>query len=525
MLKINKNTGGRFLWPFYLTNFRSIVSITGLLLILLNSACRKFIEVPAPSTSINGDNVYTIDATAISVVTGFYTSFSQGNMTGFASTVNPGSVFFPCGLSSDELVPYNLANGNRFYTNSLSSTDGSNTIWTLAYNYVFKSNAAVEGLTKSTTLTPAVKQQLLGEAKFFRAFCYFYLVNLYGGVPLALSTDPEVNRLLSRSSVDVVYQQIIDDLKEAQELLSDNFLGSDLLTGTNQRIRPTKWAATALLARVYLYNKQYQNAKDEATSVINQTTIFYLEPDLNAAFLMNSHETIWALQPVMAGGGGGNYGYNTGEGRLSVLPATGPNTLDNPAFPVYLSDYIVNSFEPGDLRRINWIDSVTVGPTTYNYAYKYKAGLSQTTVTEYSIVFRLSELFLIRAEANARLNNIAGAAGDLNTIRDRARATATVAIPNPLPVLSSSLSQTQLYTAVEHERQTELFTEWGHRWLDLKRTSGFTDASKTRADEVMPAITSAKGGTWDANWKLYPIPQSEISLDPNLKNAQNPGYN
>ncbi|WP_315815288.1 RagB/SusD family nutrient uptake outer membrane protein [Paraflavitalea speifideaquila] len=99
----------------------------------------------------------------------------------------------------------------------------------MLYNFVFKCNAAIEGLTRSTTLTPAVKQQLLGEAKFMQAFMYFYLVNEFGDVPLALTTDPQANTLLARSPQAKVYEQIITDLLEAEQQLSNDYLDVTLV--------------------------------------------------------------------------------------------------------------------------------------------------------------------------------------------------------------------------------------------------------------------------------------------------------
>jgi len=496
--------------------------LCGILIVIFSAGCKKFVDVGASKTSITQANVYKNDISAIQVLTGLYANLSATN-NGAASltNINLGTVFFVSGLSADEYMLYNRTNDQlyRLYSNSLSSA-ADNIYWQDLYSYIFITNAAIEGVSESTSLTPSIKQQLLGESKFFRAFCYFYLVNSFGDVPLALTTDPNVTSMLPRASKTDVYAQIESDLKDAKQLLSPNFLDGSLRNTTNERVRLTKWAAGALLARTYLYENKYNEAEAEADAVITSGR-FSLLPDISQVFLKNSGETIWSLQPVYASS---SDGYNTGEGKLFVLPSTGPNTGGSPSYPVYLSSYALNNFEPGDIRRTKWVDSVTAGGFTYFYPAKYKAGLSQTSVTEYSIVFRLAEQYLIRAEARARQNNISGAVSDLNAIRARSRATATASVPDPLPGLSTSLTQTQLYVAIEHERQSELFTEWAHRWFDLKRTPGFTNPSSTRADEVMLAVTAAKGGAWNPNWKLYPIPQGIINTSTNLKNAQNPGY-
>ncbi len=99
----------------------------------------------------------------------------------------------------------------QFYRNNLNNQ--TPTFWSEIYKHVYTVNVALEGLSKSSTLTPAVKQQLMGEAKFLRAFFYFYLVNLYGDVPLVLTSDYKANSQLARTPGNLIYQQIIADLK------------------------------------------------------------------------------------------------------------------------------------------------------------------------------------------------------------------------------------------------------------------------------------------------------------------------
>lgn len=462
----------------------------------LITSCKKFIEVDFPVTSINAGIVYNTDAQAIGVLTGIYANQSTKRLLGSTDLI---STPLLTGLSSDELALYDLNNADLlpYYSNDLNASIVG-AFWSQIYPVIFVANSAIEGLDKSTLLTPAVKQQLLGEAKFMRAFCYFHLVNLYGDVPLVLSTDHKVNSSLARASKNDVYQQIITDLKEAQNLLSSNYLNGSLqiYAGALEKVRPTKWAATALLARTYLYTGAWSNAESEATSVINNTS--YSLDTLNGVFLKNSKEAIWQLQPVR------NTSFsNTQEGVLFVLPSTGPNT----DFPVFLSNSIVNSFELNDKRRAKWIDSVTVtisgAPTKFYYPFKYKIGNITMPVSEYSMVLRLAEQYLIRAEARAQQNNLSGALADVNTIRTRAG----------LPNLNIN-NQASLLAAIAQERKVELFTEWGHRWFDLKRTN--------TTDAVMNIVTPTKGGTWASTDQLYPIPRGELNKAYNL--IQNPGY-
>jgi hypothetical protein len=481
----------------------SILSLALITVLLtVTTGCKKLVEADPPYTNLNGLNVYESDVTATAVLTGAYVNMSQASFTGggfFGGGSGITSMALFPGMSADELTLFYQGTPSylNYYKNTLTSLNtGSTDFWTNFYKFVAVSNGAIEGIDKSTSLSPAVRKQLLGEARFIRAFCYFYLVNLYGDVPLVLSNNPQVNRLLARAPKDQVYAQIIADLKDAVDLLNSNYVKNDIVSTTTERIRPNKAAAQALLARAYLYKGDNENAETMATNVISNTAM-YDTVSLNNVFLKNSKEAIWQLQPVLTNPS------NTQDARLFVLQASGPNF----SYPVFLSDNIANSFEVNDQRKSQWVGSVTPTPpgtTTFNFPYKYKNIGLTTTVTEYLMVLRLSEQYLIRAEARAQLNNTTGAQSDLNVVRKRAGLPNTTAADKP-----------SLLTAIMKERKVELFTEWGHRWLDLKRTG--------TVDAVMTAVAPQKATTWNTNWQLYPIPTTDMGTDPNL--IQNPGYN
>lgn len=466
--------------------------------VIFSESCKKLVSVNAPATDLNAANVYSSDATAISVLTGLYTSMST---PGNDFTGNPGISLY-LGLSADEFTLFNgISNSNTlyfYYTNALysnaSGSEGSD-FWSPLYYDIYVTNSAIAGLTTSNSLTPSIKQQLLGESYFLRAFYNFYLVNLFGSCPLAMTSNYSINSTLGNTSEVVIYQQIVTDLKQAQGLLSSEYLDGNLnpyTPGNIQKARPTKWAAMALLAKTYLYTQDWIDAETEADSLINNGSLFSLN-SLSDVFLENSNEAIWQLQPV-------NSQENTADAWIFVLPSTGPDNTH----PVYLSSQLLNSFEPLDQRRYNWVDSITVSGTTYYFPYKYKSATPGASLTEYLMVFRLGEQYLIRSEARAEQGNVGGAQADLNIIRSRAGLANT-----------SASNKTSLLSALMYERQVELFSEWGNRWLDLKRTNS--------VDPIMTQACPQKNNAmWNAYQQLYPIPYSDIISDPNLK--QNPGY-
>ncbi|RYY27207.1 MAG: RagB/SusD family nutrient uptake outer membrane protein, partial [Chitinophagaceae bacterium] len=466
--------------------------ITSLLifgLLLSVSACKKFVQVGPPVTSLNQDNIYENDKTAIASLTGIYIQLSNNN--------NLDLSIYP-GLSSDELTLYSGVTSNQelidFYKNSLkASTSYGSNYWGKLYNVIFNINAAIEGLSSSSKLTPEIKQKLLGEAYFLRGYVYFYLTNLFGDVPLALTTEYTTNSNLVKSPKDLVFGQILSDLNQAKGLLSPSYLDASLIKVSTERVRPVQSAASAMLARTFLYKGDYINAEKEASLVLANTSS-YDTVSLNNVFIKNSKETIWSIQPVI------NVG-NTADARLFIIPGTGPSTT----YWASLSSNMLSAFETGDKRLVNWVSSVTVSGKTYFFPYKYKvvSTVPVTTSSEYLVVLRLGEQYLIRAEARAQLGNLAGALNDLNLIRKRARLSA-----------STATTKTDILTAIIRERQVELFAEGAHRWLDLKRTNTI--------DNVMSTVTSQKGGVWNSSWALYPIGQEILDRSPSL--SQNPGY-
>lgn len=473
--------------------FSKLVGLT-LVFGTLLSGCEKLVTVPDPTTKLVATTVFSDDATAASVLTGIYSQLSTDMMSGYSS------VSALMGVAADELTCYtNDVGQSSFYTNRYI---GGYDYWKVPYQNVYITNTVLEGLDKSTTVSANIKQQLIGEAKFVRALMYFYLVNLYGDVPLVLGTDYKVNAVVKRTAKNLVYAQIVQDLIDAQQYLTDDYRSPSNLT-TAERIRPNKGAATALLARVYMYMGKYPEAEAQASLLINQTNRYRLVDDLNQVFLKNSTEAIWQLFPSIPN-------YNTNDGLLFILTQA-PDVYVN---TVSISPSLINSFEAGDKRRTNWVGNITVGNTTYYYPYKYKLYERAVTITEYVMVFRLAEQYLIRAEARIQQGNMQEGIADLNIVRKRARAAVSTETPNPLPDLSLSLSKDDAITAVLHERRIELFTELGHRWFDLKRSN--------LIDPVMSIVTPMKGGVWTSDYQLLPIPSVELQRDINL--TQNPGY-
>jgi starch-binding outer membrane protein, SusD/RagB family len=450
------------------------------LMVVFNS-CKKAVEIDEPVNTITTYGAFSTEATATSAVTAIYSNLIN---TGSISKFGNGIITAWVGLSSDELSRLNSGGDIlEFKQNNLLPTNQNCYInfWSAAYFSIYQTNACIEALQNSVSISADNKARLIGECKFLRAYVYFYLVNLWGDIPMPLTSDWRQTVSISRTSKDLVYKQIIEDLKEAQ-----NVLPQDYSVSGGERIRANKFAATALLSRVHLYQKDWVNAELLATSVIDKTSLFNLNSNLNDVYLKNSDESILQMQP-------GNTAFPFAVTEQYFM--TGSSLY-------HLTNELLGAFETGDQRRIKWVSSRVVSGTTYYHPAKYKVrqGTAGGNLAEYYMVLRLAEQYLIRAEARAQQNKVGLSQDDLNVIRSRAGLTATIAN-----------DQASLLLAIEHERQIELFAEWAHRWFDLVRTE--------RATAVLGPI---KGTNWQATDVLFPIPQTE-RLN-NILLTQNPGY-
>ncbi len=445
------------------------------LIFLINSmSCRDFIEIPPPRTDLIRSTVFEGDATALSAADDMYGQMLIGGFGGGFTY----SYTFLGALSADELINFISWDLDFVQFNECAiSPRNSNLayLWDEPYKIIYRANALFEGLSNAQNISQALSQQLIGEALFVRSFCYFYLVNLFGDVPLVLTTDYETNAALARAPTEVVYGQIIRDLLAARDLLSSNYASS-----LSERVRPNSGTVCALLARCYLYTGEWQKAEQESSLLIENSTLYSLEAVGNV-FFKQSKEAIWQIGKITG---------NANEGFLFDFPIS---------FNCSLTSEFVASFEPGDERKSIWIRVENFGDD-YFYPIKYYTP-STTPIIKHSIVLRLAEQYLIRAEARARSGDANGAKDDINAIRNRAGLENTAASDLP-----------SLLLAIEEERRHELFTEWGDRWLDLKRNN--------RLDAVVGPL---KPG-WQPYKQLYPIPESQILNAPAMHDAQNPGY-
>jgi hypothetical protein len=456
-------------------------------------SCNKLVEIDSPTNTIVSEQAFNNDYNANTSINGLYSKLiDQSGALAFGNSATT----LELAIYSDEGALFGTDPGLLpFYTNQLLPNDNVvlTRFWQQPYEIIYRANACLEQLENNNNVSSILRGRLIGETKFLRAYCYFYLLNLFGDVPFLVSSAFKENQNAGRASSEMILSSIIGDLEN-----SLNDLPSDYSSFNNEKIRCTKWAAMALLAKLSLYATNWDKADFYSSAVISSNK-FTLIPNLNNVFLKNSNEAI--LQLHIDGTIGPNYNVLPEPSLIIPLSRT-----KRPL--VFLPNLFYNEFDTVDKRRSAWIDSTVFQGTTYRIPYKYKVGNSSSapgaSATEYYMVLRLAEQYLIRSEAKAQKDDLVNAAGDLNIIRSRAGLGALAFI-----------SKDDAISKILIERKKELFFEWGNRWLDLKRTS--------KIDEIMNVATPQKGSsTWKSAYAKFPIPASEIFRNPNLN--QNSGY-
>lgn len=451
--------------------------LLGSIILLFTYSCDDLVETGTPDNIITIDQGYSDARTVRAIANGLYTQNLLSNGIYYWDLEDY------IGQLADDYIHTatafdDLRNNTYTPTNTYTAVP-----WEDFYKSVFYSNDIINNFPNLTIIPEEEKQIYIGEAKYFRAYSYFVLATLYGNVPYITSTKILETALQGRDSKELIVGKVIQDLKDVEVALENS---------DNPNTKITKWAASALLARQYLYNGNWPEAEAKANDVITNSG-YELEETLEKVFVRSSKETIFKIS------------YN----------GTNPSYLDRtPLAQLYananrfrFTDDLTNSFEAGDLRKTKWTVAKSSG--AYYQQNKYRrTSASSTGEAEDLVRLRLAEQYLIRAEARAqqdKLTGVNGAIADLDSIRLRAG----------LPVLPQTLTKEETLLAVEKERRSEFFLEELHRWWDLVRTG--------RADAVLGNTTNFPNKKWESYKALLPVPEGEIDLNPNLA-PNNPGY-
>jgi hypothetical protein len=454
-------------------------------------SCKKSDLFKAPQNSIPADQAYSTPDRIEKSSVGMYDALQNMNFFG-------GRVLIYADIRGLDAIPNSFFGQMGFYSPTNSSDGTVATAYQGAYRTIYQSNLFIQGFTpKASLVSQAKADQYVGEAKFIRSLCYFYLVNLWAqpynftadashlGVPLVLTAavDPfATSNNLPRSTVKQVYDQIESDLLDAEAKLP--LSASDAFTNV---ARATKGAARGLLMRLYLYKGDWTKANQYADAIIGSNL-----------YALNTNNPITAFRPS----------FTTKESIFSVAMsgADNPNTNNS----------LGQHYGPkarGDIAIS--VDFINLMDTTVDTRYRAFNGDSLVQrfggaywtrkyvglTTDFVPVLRYAEVILSKAEAMAKLATGLDptAVTLLNSIRTRS---------NAAPVAPAT--QQDLINALIKERRIELAFE-GQGSLEFQRN---------KMD--IPAHSTVSLQAWGSNYRVLPIPKYETDKNPNLK--QNDGY-
>jgi hypothetical protein len=437
--------------------------ILSLFAILILAGCRKYLTLD-PYQQVSDDEAITDAGSARAAITGAYDkvqNYYQLNYPVLGYLTGDNVIF------NGTLNQYLQLNQRALSSDNVIITEA----WTQIYAAINSANSVIAAVPAldDPSLPETEKKQITGEAYFIRALAYFDLARGWGGVQLQLkpTTVPAALKGVKRSTLSATYDQVLTDLVQAESLLPDGIT----------RNRAVKNTAIALRARLHLYREEWGEAETDASKIItnsNYTLIAPYKSFFTPPFL--TKESIFEISYSVADANNqwNNWYPSQLGGQFTLQPS--------PAF--------ITKINAGGNRN-SLVATVSIGNVNYVYGNLYFRSAAKD---DPAYVIRIAELYLIRAEARAQLENISGAQDDLNAVRSRAGLQATAAD-----------TKESLLLAIEDENSLEFAFE-AHRWFDLVRTK--------RAGTVL-------GLTDERKW-LFPIPFNDKAADPDLE--QNPSY-
>ncbi|MEM9983720.1 MAG: RagB/SusD family nutrient uptake outer membrane protein [Bacteroidota bacterium] len=501
-----------------MTTIHKIIGCLAMLLFL--ASCEGFLE-KEPFTSVTTENFFQNEDDALRALTAAYATLQFDGQPGPAGHFR----WFWGDIVSDDADKGGSGPNDVAALGRLENFEGraENELlaaeWQANYDMVYYSNIVLENVP-DIEMDPFLKARILAEASFLRAYGYFQLVRVFGGVPLVLKTLSPSEDQIARASADEVWAAIEADLNAA---IPDLLMRSQYDAGDLGRI--TKGAAQAVLLKALLWQEKWDEAATVAADIVNSGE-YRLETDYAFIFTQageNNLESVFEIQYMNASNG--DWG-RFEEGNLSNVFQRARGDFGGFGFNIPTQD-LVDEFEAGDPRlgatvfmegdemgdRGTFTKEATGFPFDY-YSRKYFHNRSEEAPTgdpavngpSNDRVIRYADVLLMYAEAAYHTGNEGTARDLVNQVRERARGGDESVLPDV------TASGSGLLDAIYHERRVELALE-GHRFFDLVRTG--------RAASVMQA--HGKTNFTAGESELFPIPLREIQLSDGLI-EQNPGY-
>jgi hypothetical protein len=470
-------------------------NILAIILLISFCGCKKLLNQP-PLSQLQSNQFWKTPDDANAGIAGIY--------DGLQDMFNTNFIYWGDGRSDNFTYHPTYNDGLPLTLNAiLPSTNGAD--WTPVYETISRANFAIKYIPTITTLDPATSNNYLAQAYAIRAYCYFWLIRLWGNVPLwtvpyeDLSMDPS---LPATPAADIMSKEILPDLLNAYQL-------SDKTAAVVYSVN--SGGIAAMLMDVYMYNHDYANALTWCNTLFGLNR-YSLETTANWKnnFIAPSttKECIFSLY--------WDYIYDGGN-KTSTQIGAGDTNSDFAVDPALFAYYAAT---PTDIRSAQSVDlKVSAHDKVNKY---YAANLDKTgnqiypASTQANIQFslyRLADIYLLRAEALVQTNDLPNALIYLNFVHVRAGLTAYTALTLSTPAL--------MLAAILKERQYELFCE-GKRWFDLQRNGLIVSTMSPFISQRLVAKGFPAAGFGDPNKIFWPINQNVLNANQRL--SQNPGY-
>lgn len=482
---------------------------------MIFAGCESFLA-EEPRDVLSPESFFNSDKEVRQAINGVYAPLYNGSLYGSYGIKR----FYMYG--ADVIEPSREGGGSlndiNNYTLSVSRDAGARGAWEELYSIVQNANLILSRISENENISEEGRDQFMGETLFLRSFAYYHLTNMFGDVPYYRDNmTVEESQDLERTDKTQIRNDLIQDLEQAESLLPSSYSDSELG-------RPTKWAAATLMSKIYLIQEEWQEARDKAVEIINNSPHRLLDDYADVFDPDNefNDEVIWSI--VFVKDINPTITTDLFTPRLRDEPADASErealgealAARNEGFTGYglavAKCGFVDEFPEDDLRRSSNIVTNYLG-FELNYSYMPKMwNLDQVNSPrqnhgENYIIFRLADVYLMAAEAENELNGPAGAYQYINRVRERAYEP-----DQPL----SGLSQQEFTDALVAEHRWELAGE-GHRRFFLIRKGVLEE----RIQNTRHCAYNPKEN-FQPHHTLFPIPEEEIELNPNL--TQNPGY-
>ncbi|UCS92201.1 RagB/SusD family nutrient uptake outer membrane protein [Echinicola marina] len=478
-------------------------------------ACTDFLK-EEPSDRYVIDNFYSGQSDAEAAVTAVYQQLYS---------IYERHIFLLNALPTDD-EKNGLGMPNQFlqnleYLRHTSENQFVREMWQRNYSGIARANTAIINIP-AIDMDEVIRDRLVGEAKFLRALYYFNLVRFHGGVPLILKLESVEDALGPRASESEVYEQIVQDLSDAELTLPSSYTDKDIG-------RATKGAAKILLGKVYLTMKEFGKAEEKLAEVINNEQEYGYGLHDNFAdnwnpATENGWEMVFSIEFMDPPGNGNSAMILQGPkyslpGGFGVLGLTNSNEADIPTRDLY------DRFQEEDERKaatfttdfVSLKDGSVHTSSIPLFTKYWEEGENNPANSDANMhVIRYADAILMYAEALNEQGKTALALTQLNRIRERAF--------NSMDFNFMGLNQEEVRQAIWEERRLELAME-GHRWFDLVRTGRFVETMKAHAAYEASVAESNKveiAQNLKDYMVLMPIPQREVDLNPAID--QNDGY-